>query len=129
MGEAYYAKRKFTSFNDTHLADVFKRPSVEMANPYHLALTIGIPALFCVLLGVQYLASATCSFRESSPHLSRSQLPNNVGRAQHTGGKKKTQLFQTSHTLLVASTIALIVTVACLLELSSLPDNNASRKC
>ena len=129
MGDANYAKPKFTSFNDTHLADIFERPSAEMATPYHLALAIGIPALFCVFLGVQFLSSAISSFRDSSPFFFKSQSAKNMRSGQHTGGKRNTRLFQTFHIFLVASTSALIVTVACLLELSSLPDHDASRKC
>ena len=129
MGDAYYAKPKFTSFNDTHLADVFERPSAETATSYHLALAIGIPVLFCVFLGVQFLSSAMSSFRDSSPCFFRSQSAKNMRSGQHTEGKRNTRLFQTFHIFLVASTIALIGTVACLLELSSLPDHDASREC
>ena len=129
MGDAYYAKPKFTSFNDTYLADVFERPSVETATSYHLALAIGIPVLFSVFLGVQFFSSATSSFRNSSPYFFRSQSAKNARNGQITRGKRNHRLFQTSHLFLVASTLALIVTLACLLELSSLPDNDASRKC
>ena len=89
MGDANHAKPKFTSFNDIHLADVFERPSAEMTNPYCLAFAIGIPALFCVFLGVQFLLSAISLFRDSSPYFFRSQSAKNMRSGQHTGGEKE----------------------------------------
>ena len=128
MGDAYYAKPKFTSFNDTYLADVFERLSVETATPYHLALAIGIPVLFSVFLSVQFFSFATSRFRISLPCFFRSQSAKNVRNGQLAREKRNTRFFQTSHLFLIASTLALIITLACLLELSSLPDNDASRK-
>ena len=129
MGPANYAKPKFTSFNDTHLADVFERPSVEMPAPYHLTLAVGIPALFCAFIGVQFLASVTSSFRDSLPDFFKTQSARNISSGHPTEGKIYSRLLQTVHTFLVASTSALIITITCLLELSSLPDNDNSRKC
>lgn len=122
-------KPKFTSFNDTHLADVFERPSAGMATLYHLALAIGIPVLFCVFLGSQFLLSAISSLRDFLRHFTKSQSARNTRSGQNTEGKRNARFFKTFYIFLLASTIALIVTVACLLRLSSLPDHDASRKC
>ena len=129
MGDADYARPKFTSFNDTRLADIFKRPSAEPVTAYHLALAIGIPVLFCVSLGVQLFPFARCLFRDSRLSFFKMQSTSTTSSGQHTTRKSRTGLFQTFYIFLITASIALIGTIACLLALSSLPDLDASRKC
>ena len=96
MGGASYTKPKFTSFGETRLAKVFGRPSVGTRTRYNLALVIGIPLLFCLLLGIQLVSSTVPWFRGLWPYFFQTQPAD--------------RSFQTFHMLLIASSGALCLT-------------------
>ena len=133
MGGALYSKPKFTSFGDPRLEAVFRRPSVGTAAYYHLALSIAVPTLFSTTFGASMIALSLISFRRSSLSF-RSWCYSHYKSFKHfwsrtrAAGTQKSQLLQVSYTFLLASTGILILTIACLLELSILPDHDITRE-
>lgn len=111
------------------ILDVFARPSVSTARPYHLALAIAIPTLFFAYLGFQIFSFAISSFLGSPLTFWVRKAASQTAIGQQNKRKSNDQVFRILHALLVASTTALIVTIACMLKLSSLPDADTSRKC
>ena len=129
MGGAYYGKPKFTSFNDSRLVGVFERTSAATAKFYHLGLAIGIPAIFFILVGMPNGLTIGSSLHRFWPHIVRFRLPKTKTSGQDIRRKRDIRYFQSLVSFITASTIALIVTVACLYRLSTLPDDDPSRKC